>query len=98
MFKHIVGAGSTELTFSFEGKTLLARRGDTVASALLLSLEQVTRETPLSGSARGPYCLMGVCFECLVEINGVPNRQACMTLVEEGMAVRKQRGAAELHE
>ncbi|NSX89031.1 MULTISPECIES: (2Fe-2S)-binding protein [Agrobacterium] len=96
MFKHIAGLSAAELTFSFEGHVLRARKGDTVASALLLASEQVTRNTSVSGSPRGPYCLMGVCFECLVEINGVPNRQACMTILEEGMAVRKQRGAAEL--
>ncbi|MGV1831878.1 (2Fe-2S)-binding protein [Agrobacterium vitis] len=98
MFKHIAGLSAPELTFSFDGQVLRARHGDTVASALLVASEQVTRKTSVSGSARGPYCLMGVCFDCLVEIDGVPNRQACMIPVEEGMAVRKQLGAAELQE
>lgn len=37
--------------------------------------------------------MMGVCFECLVEIDGIPNRQACMIPVREGMVVRRQKGA-----
>jgi predicted molibdopterin-dependent oxidoreductase YjgC len=37
--------------------------------------------------------MMGVCFDCLVEIDGVGNRQACLTLVADGMQVRRQRGA-----
>jgi NADH dehydrogenase/NADH:ubiquinone oxidoreductase subunit G len=37
--------------------------------------------------------MMGVCFECLVEIDGIPNQQACMTPVKEGMQVRLQKGA-----
>jgi len=43
---------------------------------------------------RGPFCLMGSCFDCLVEIDGIPNRQACMVEVTEGMTVRRQAGAA----
>jgi predicted molibdopterin-dependent oxidoreductase YjgC len=37
--------------------------------------------------------MMGVCFDCLMEIDGVPNRQACQVLVREGMQVRRQEGA-----
>jgi len=36
---------------------------------------------------------MGVCFDCLVEIDGVPNRQGCMTTVQDGMRVRRMQGA-----
>jgi predicted molibdopterin-dependent oxidoreductase YjgC len=38
---------------------------------------------------------MGACFDCLVEIDGVPNRQACMVVVEEAMQVRRAAGARE---
>jgi len=48
----------------------------------------------VSAAPRCPYCLMGTCFECLVEIDGEPNRQACMTPVAPGMRVAVQRGAA----
>ena len=51
------------------------------------------RETPVTGAKRLPYCMMGVCFDCLAEIDGVPNRQACMVEVREGMTIRPQRGA-----
>ena len=37
--------------------------------------------------------MMGVCFDCLMEIDGVPNQQACMVPVAEGMAIRRQDGA-----
>ncbi len=53
------------------------------------------RTTPISNSPRGPYCLMGVCFECLVTIDGIGNRQGCMTPVREGMRVETQRGKRE---
>lgn len=79
--------------FSFDGLRMSARAGDTVAAALLANGVETFRETPVSGARRGPYCLMGVCFDCLVVIDGVGNRQACLTLVEDGMKVETQHGA-----
>ncbi len=86
------------ISFLFEGEPVQAQEGDTVATALLAAGAGATRTTPASGSARGAYCLMGVCFECLVEIDGVPNRQGCMVPVAEGMSVRRQCGAAGVSE
>lgn len=71
----------------------MARPGDSVAAALLAAGVTTLRETPVSGTPRAPYCMMGVCFDCLVEIDGVGNRQACLTMVSEGMQVRRQHGA-----
>ena len=48
--------------------------------------------TSQSASSRGPYCMMGVCFDCLVEINGLPNQQACMIKAKSGMTVNRQIG------
>ena len=50
----------------------------------------------ISGAPRGPYCLMGVCFDCLAEIDGVPNRQSCMIAALPGMRIRRQRGARDI--
>lgn len=44
-----------------------------------------------STAAFVPYCMMGVCFGCLAEIDGEPNRQGCMTQVRDGMVVRRRR-------
>ena len=49
-----------------------------------------TCKHPVDGSARAPYCLMGVCFECLMEIDGEPDVQSCLVTVREGMVVRRQ--------
>ena len=80
----------------FEGQPLLAHRGDTVAAALLAGNHWCFRTTPVSGAARGPFCMMGACFDCLVEIDGVANRQACMTEVRDGMRVKRQQGASDI--
>ena len=82
-----------EIRFDYEGRAITARPGDTVAAALMAAGETALRMTAVSNSPRAPYCMMGVCFECLMEIDGVGNRQACLTPVAEGMQVRRQRGA-----
>ncbi|MHA1165768.1 MAG: (2Fe-2S)-binding protein [Alphaproteobacteria bacterium] len=82
-----------QVTIEFEGAPLTALRGDSVAAALLAGNHWTFRTTPVNRAARGPFCMMGSCFDCLVEIDGVSNRQACMIEVREGMRVRRQRGA-----
>lgn len=85
-----------ELHFTFEGRRLPARQGDTVAAALLANGAGHFRSTPVSASPRAPWCMMGVCFDCLVEIDGVANRQACLVPVTEAMRIRRQHGARTL--
>ncbi|MDH2328292.1 (2Fe-2S)-binding protein [Cereibacter sp. SYSU M97828] len=82
--------------FTFEGRPVAAREGDSVAAALTAAGLRDLRDSAVSGSPRGIFCMMGACFDCLVEIDGIPNRQACMIPVTEGLAVRRQRGAVEV--
>ncbi len=93
MFRRLLTEAAATVTISVDGAPVAVRRGDSVAAALLLAGRAVGRTTPVTGAARGPYCMMGVCFDCLVEIDGVGNRQACMIEVEQGMQVLSQRGA-----
>lgn len=86
------------LTIHFDGAPVAARAGDSVAAALLAAGIVATRTTPVSNAPRGPYCMMGVCFECLMVIDGVASRQACLTPVREGMRVERQHGARTLGE
>ena len=80
---------------TFEGiKAFYMRQNDdgkTVAAALLGDAHAgYTSIHPLTGERRAPFCMMGTCFECLVEIDGQPNRQACLTIVREGMDIKRQ--------
>ena len=75
-----------------EGRDIRVPEGASAAAAVLLAGLGAIRETPVGGTPRAPYCLMGVCFDCLAEIDGVPNRQSCMVTVAPGMVVRRQRG------
>lgn len=73
-----------------------ARVGDSVAVALLAAGVTTTRTTAASGAPRGPYCMMGACFECLAEVDDVANVQTCMTEVRDGMRIRMQDGSRAL--
>ena len=92
-FRRLREPGPARVRLNFEGRAIDAAPGDTVAAALLVAGVGATRETPVSGAPRAPFCMMGACFECLVEIDGEENVQACMTPVRDGMTVRRQRGA-----
>ncbi len=76
---------------SVDGDKLEARRGETVAAALIARGDAALRHTR-RGYGRGLYCGMGVCFECLVMVDGLPNTRACMTWVRDGMDVRHMDG------
>lgn len=88
-------SGPTDCIIAWEGREIPARAGEPLAAALLAAGIAAFRETPVSGAPRGPLCLMGACFDCLVEIEGVPNRQACLVPVTPGMRAAPQRGARE---
>jgi predicted molibdopterin-dependent oxidoreductase YjgC len=93
MFRRLPDVNGEPVPFIIDGQPASAQTGDTVAAALLAAGVEACRTTPLSGAPRGPYCMMGVCFECLVTIDGIGNRQGCLVLVEPGMQVETQRGA-----
>ena len=64
--------------------------GASAAAAVLSAGFNSIRATPVDGSERAPYCMMGVCFDCLAEIDGVANRQSCMIVVRPGMRINRQ--------
>jgi len=75
-----------------EGREVAVPEGASAAAAVLLAGLPAIRETGVGGAPRAPYCLMGICFDCLAEIDGIPNRQSCMVTVAPGMIIRRQHG------
>ena len=92
MFRRLPDAAVATVSITVDGLTVSARAGETVAAALLAAGLGAFRTTAVSGASRGPYCLMGVCFDCLVAIDGVGSRQACLVQVRDGMRIETQRG------
>jgi len=77
------------------GAPLPAYPGETLAGALLAAGIGVFRTTFETGAERGQFCGMGVCYDCLVEVDGQPALRACMTPAAPGMAVTIPRLAGE---
>ena len=96
MFRQLPDRAAGTVTVTIDGKPATARAGDSVAAALLAAGVLACRTTPVDGAPRGPYCLMGVCFDCLVMIDGVGNRQGCLVPVRDGMKVETQQGRREV--
>ncbi len=93
MFKLAQSPGAETITIFIDGSETEVPADLTVAAALLTSAYGPTRSTPVSGTARASFCLMGVCYECLVVIDGQPNRRACQERVRDGMRIERQVGA-----
>ncbi|WP_322103304.1 FAD-dependent oxidoreductase [Paraburkholderia sp. J41] len=89
---------SESVPIEFEGEVLQARRGETLAAALVAHGIQRFRTTPRE-QPRGMFCGMGVCQDCLVEVDGVPNQRACMTKISRPLSVRmgSQRAPIAIH-
>jgi hypothetical protein len=96
MFRPRREPGPGALEVLVEGRRVLVPAGASAAAAFLVAGVASIRESPVDGAPRAPYCMMGVCFECLAEIDGVPNRQSCMVEARPGMQINRQLGARKL--
>jgi predicted molibdopterin-dependent oxidoreductase YjgC len=81
---------------NINGKAVQCREGDSVAAALLAAGLSECRDTAVKDVPRGPFCLMGICYDCLVMIDDQPNQQGCMIPVRSGMKIERQQGAREV--
>jgi D-hydroxyproline dehydrogenase subunit gamma len=76
-----------KISLGVDGQDIEAFEGESVASALLAAGITTLRLSHKHAAPRGLYCGMGVCYECLVTIDGVHARRACITPVEDGMVI-----------
>ncbi len=87
MFRKLHAPRAT-VTILVDDRRHVVDAADTVAAALLGAGIVRFRASAVKATPRAPYCLMGACFECLVEIDDQPQRQACLVPVAEGMRIR----------
>jgi aerobic-type carbon monoxide dehydrogenase small subunit (CoxS/CutS family) len=78
------------IAITVDGERVEAYEGESLAAVLLASGRRVFRRTA-SGEPRAPYCNMGVCFDCVVAVDGERLR-ACVTPTRAGMQVRTDGG------
>ncbi|MFI1970613.1 proline dehydrogenase [Streptomyces cinnamoneus] len=77
---------------TFDGRPLVALPGQTVGAALLAAGLRSWRTTRRTGRPRGLFCGIGVCFDCLITVNGQPSLRACLTEARPGDVVTTQEG------
>lgn len=82
------------IRLTFHGEALETTQGKSVAAALTDAGHRVFRET-VTAEMRGMFCGMGVCQDCLVTVDGVPNQRACMTPARDNMEIARQAALAD---
>ena len=81
------------IEFTFDGESINAITGQSVAAALLAANQRALRKTRFNNKDRGVFCGIGVCFDCLVVIDGITNQRACLIEAKPGMKVQTQVGS-----
>jgi D-hydroxyproline dehydrogenase subunit gamma len=81
------------IEFTFDGENINAITGQSVAAALLAANQRALRKTRFNNNDRGVFCGIGVCFDCLVVVDGITNQRACLIEAKPGMKVQTQVGS-----
>jgi len=90
MFRKLHEPSAEALTVTIDGVAVAADPGESVAAVLVRQRNPTARTTPVNQSPRAPYCMMGVCFECLATVNGQASTQTCLVTVQDGMRIERQ--------
>lgn len=90
MFKSLNSAALELVEIELDGEMVSVPADISIAAALLQLDAKPFRRSPVSGAPRAPFCMMGVCFECLLEIDGVTGQRACQVQMQAGMRIRRQ--------
>ena len=96
MFRRRPDAAPASVAVAVEGRIVRVPQGASAAAAVLIAGLPSIRDTAVVTGERAPYCMMGVCFDCLAEIDGAANLQSCMIVARPGMRIRRQRGRRSL--
>jgi len=80
-----------EIEIEVDEEPVIAYEGETIAAALIASGRRAFRQTAKQDAPRGIFCGMGICFDCIMTVNDVPNVRTCVTPVEPSMKVLTQR-------
>jgi len=89
MFRLLDEAGA-QVVIELDGVQETVPANVSVAAALLYLDKIPLRHSAVNAAPRAPFCMMGICFECLIEVDGVANQRACQLPVQAGMHLRRQ--------
>lgn len=92
MFRQITDPNEPSFCVYIDGVEAIAHPGDTVAAILLRTAPHLARHSPVKETPRAPFCLMGVCFDCLATVDGETSVQTCMVEAQSGMRIERPKG------
>jgi len=95
MFRLLDNTVPELIEIELDGETLRVPAGISLAAAMFYLDALPGRLTRISASPRAPFCMMGICFECNVEIEGLGAERACQLQVYPGMSVTRQLAESE---
>jgi predicted molibdopterin-dependent oxidoreductase YjgC len=75
-----------------DGEQVNAFEGETISGAMFAQGRRILRHTMKLGKPRSIFCGIGICYDCLVTVNGTPNIRACVTPVTDGMVIDTKAG------
>jgi predicted molibdopterin-dependent oxidoreductase YjgC len=84
--------GKTIVSITVDGRVIPAVEGEPIASALIAAGIMVFRRTRVTKEPRGYFCGIGLCSDCMMVVDGVPNVRTCITPVKDGMEIETQLG------
>jgi hypothetical protein len=87
----------SESTFSFDGQQIPYVEGQSIGAALTAAGIRSWRTTRKTARPRGLFCGIGVCFDCLVVVDGHPNERACLARASADLDVEPQEGTGHGH-
>ena len=75
-----------------DGRPLTGVSGQSIAGVMMAAGIRSWRSTARTDAPRGIFCGIGVCFDCLVTVDGRPNERACLVPAVDGLRVSTQEG------
>ncbi|ASQ95876.1 (2Fe-2S)-binding protein [Streptomyces sp. 11-1-2] len=91
----VVGTGSPPYWLTFDGATVTALPGQSVGAALVAAGIVAWRTTRRESRPRGLFCGIGVCFDCLITVDGRPGQRACLVPARDGMRLSAEGGGGD---
>jgi predicted molibdopterin-dependent oxidoreductase YjgC len=82
--------GSTPIGITVDGKPATGLTGQTIAAIMMAEGRLSWRRSSVAGEPRGLFCGIGICFDCLVVVNGERDVRACQRRAVSGDAIEFQ--------
>jgi aerobic-type carbon monoxide dehydrogenase small subunit (CoxS/CutS family) len=76
-----------KVSFSFNGKDFQCESGQTIAAALIAADQRELRSTRFGNEPRSIFCGIGICYDCVVVVDGIANQRSCLVEARDGMKV-----------